>query len=187
MMFDRVCDPDMGISALQQAEQSDAHESAHRPLFICVIPILGRSVTTCRSLQQVSPSTNMTDEEAIRDLQRKWFQATMSGEVATIGELMTDDVLFLTPGRAPFGRNEFFESFKAMTEHVTIECDGDFLEIMVDGDLAFATARLNITVTPKNSGAAKHLAGNTLSVFARQADGRWQLSRDANLVTPRST
>ena len=140
-----------------------------------------------RSSQQGRYTTSMTDENAIRELQRKWFQATMNGDIATISELMTDDVVFLTPGRDPFGRNAFLESFTSMKEHVTIECGGEYLEIIVDGDLAVATTRLNIKVTPKNGNAAKHLAGNTLSVFARQADGRWTLSRDANLLTPKST
>ena len=129
----------------------------------------------------------MTDEDTIRDLQRKWFQATMNGNVADIGDLMTDDVVFLTPGRTPFGRQEFIDSFKAMKEHVAMTCDGEYTEIVVDGDLAYAMARLDITVTPKNGGAAKQLSGNALSVFRRLPDGKWRLSRDANLLTSKST
>ncbi|MCY2977533.1 MAG: SgcJ/EcaC family oxidoreductase [Planctomycetota bacterium] len=129
----------------------------------------------------------MTDEDSIRDLQRKWFQATMNGEVADIADLMTDDVVFLTPGRAPFGRQEFIDSFKAMKEHVAMNCDGEYTEIVVDRDLAYATARLDITVVPKNGGATKQLSGNALSVFKRLPDGKWRLSRDANLLTSKST
>ncbi len=129
----------------------------------------------------------MTDEDTIRDLQLKWFQATMSGDVAGIADLMTDDVAFLSPGRTPFGRQEFIDSFKAMKEHVAMNCDGEYTEIVVNGDLAYATARLEITVTPKNGGAAKQLSGNALSIFRRQPDGKWRLSRDANLLTSKST
>ena len=60
----------------------------------------------------------MTDESGIRQLQRTWFRATMDGDVATISDLMTDDVVFLTTGRAPFGRQEFIDSFNAMKENV---------------------------------------------------------------------
>lgn len=67
----------------------------------------------------------MTDEDSIRDLQRKWFHATMNGDVAYIDDLMTDDIVFLAPGRAPFGRQEFIESFKAMKEQVALKCDGE--------------------------------------------------------------
>ena len=76
--------------------------------------------------------------------------------------------------------------FALTLEHVEMKCDGEYLEINVDGDLAYATARLDITVTPKNGGAAKHLSGNALSVFKRLADGKWRLFRDANLLTSRS-
>ena len=113
----------------------------------------------------------MTDEDLIRDLQRKWFRATMSGDDADIGDLMTDDVVFLTPGRTSFGRQEFIESFKAMKEHVTMNCDGEYIEIIVVGDLAYATAHLDITVTPKNGGDAKQLSGNTMSVFRHRQMG----------------
>ena len=67
-----------------------------------------------------------------------------------------------------------------------MNCDGEYIEIIVVGDLAYATAHLDITVTPKNGGDAKQLSGNTMSVFRRLADGKWRLSRDANLLTPKS-
>ncbi len=111
----------------------------------------------------------------------------MNGDVAEIADLMTDDVVFLTPGRAPFGRQEFLDSFMAMKEHVAMNCGGEYTEIVVDGSLAYATARLEITVTPKNGGNARQLSGNALSVFKRLPDGKWRLSRDANLLTPKST
>ncbi len=129
----------------------------------------------------------MTDAELIRDLQRKWFQATMNGNVAALADLMTEDVVFLTPGRTPFGRQEFIDSFNAIKEHVAMNCDGEYTEIVVYGDLAHATARLDITVTPKNGGANKQLSGNALSIFKRLPDGKWRLSRDANLLTSKST
>lgn len=128
----------------------------------------------------------MTDKDAIRDLQQKWFHATTNGDVSGIKDLMTEDVVFLTPGRAPFGRQEFIDSFKAMNEHIAIDCEGEYIEIAVDGDLAYAVARLEITVTPKNGDALKQLSGNVLSVFKRLPDGTWRLSRDANMLTTKS-
>lgn len=54
----------------------------------------------------------MTDISAIRELQQIWFRATEDGDIATISGLMADDIVFLTPGRPPFGRQEFIEAFK---------------------------------------------------------------------------
>lgn len=73
-----------------------------------------------------------------------------------------------------------------MREHVEMKCDGEYIEIVVTGDVAYATARLDITVTPKNGGAAKQHSGNTQSVFKRLADEKWRLARDANLLTSKS-
>ncbi len=128
----------------------------------------------------------MTDEYAIRELQRTWFQATTSGDVAVISDLMTDDVVFLTPGRSPFGKQGFIESFNAMRKNVTIGCEGVYEEITVVGDVAYAIARIEVMVTPKNSDSPKYLSGNTLSIYKRSADGNWRLSRDANMLAPRS-
>lgn len=127
----------------------------------------------------------MTDQEAIRDLQRRWFHATQNGDVTGLADLMTDDVVFFTSGRAPFGREAFLDSFRAMQESVVLSCNGEYLEVIVAGDLAYATARLDITVTPKSGGPIKQLAGNALSVFRRMPDGSWRLARDANLVAPK--
>ena len=128
----------------------------------------------------------MTDDSAIRQLQRTWIRATMDGDAATISDLMTDDVVFLTTGRAPFGREEFIESFNAMKEQVALNCEGEYEEIIVAGDVAFARARLEIRVTPNHGGAPKRMSGSTLSVLKRSENGKWQLCRDANMLAPTS-
>ncbi len=47
----------------------------------------------------------MTDDErAIRELLATWFDATKKGDTATVLSLMTDDVVFMVPGREPFGK-----------------------------------------------------------------------------------
>lgn len=42
-----------------------------------------------------------TDEEAIRAVVRAWHKASEAGDAGAVLELMTDDALFLTPGRQP--------------------------------------------------------------------------------------
>lgn len=67
-----------------------------------------------------------------------------------------------------------------------MQCYGEYEEIIVTGDFAYAPASLDIIATPKNGGVPKHISGNTLSIFQRSADGKWKLCRDANLLTPKS-
>jgi uncharacterized protein (TIGR02246 family) len=125
-----------------------------------------------------------TDEEQIRALVATWMSATKSGDVDTILGLMTDDVVFLIPGRPPMRKEEFATQARAQAQDGAASIDGvsEIQEVSVSGELAFAWAKLHITVSP--SGAAPmERAGHTLTVFRKQ-DGQWRLARDANLLAP---
>ena len=54
------------------------------------------------------------DERAIRQVVEIWSAASKSGDVATVLSLMTDDVIFMVPGREPFGKAVLAEASKAM-------------------------------------------------------------------------
>src|SRR5438034_605203 len=47
---------------------------------------------------------DMNDEQAIRDLIATWLRATAAGDIDQVLTLMTDDVVFVTPGQKPFGK-----------------------------------------------------------------------------------
>ena len=47
------------------------------------------------------------DEQVIRQLIDDWMQATARGDAAKVLSLMSDDVVFMTAGREPFGKKEF--------------------------------------------------------------------------------
>jgi ketosteroid isomerase-like protein len=59
-------------------------------------------------------------------------------------------------------------------------------EVVVVGELAFARARDSVTVTPHGGGEPTRFAGHRLTVYRKQADGRWLLARDANTLSPES-
>ena len=57
----------------------------------------------------------MTDDErAIRDLVATWMKASEAGDVNTVMSLIADDVIFMVPGREPFGKEVFRASSEAM-------------------------------------------------------------------------
>ena len=127
----------------------------------------------------------MTDDErAIRELVETWMQASRSGDTATVLSLMTEDVVFTTPGRAPFGR-EAFEAATGAPEAPRIDGTCEIVELQVQGDWAFTRNRIELTVTPPG-GEPMRRAGYTLSLYRKEADGRWRLARDANLVIAQS-
>ena len=124
----------------------------------------------------------MTDDEtAIHELVYTWFKASKAGDLATIMNLMTDDVVFMVPGAEPFGKAAFARTFTAMKD-VSIEGSSKLQELMVLGNWAWLRNQIDITITPANGGAAMHRAGYTLTILRKEADGRWRLARDANLL-----
>jgi len=47
------------------------------------------------------------DERAIRELVATWMAASRAGDLDTVLGLMTEDVVFMVPGREPFGKEAF--------------------------------------------------------------------------------
>lgn len=124
-----------------------------------------------------------TDEAQIRDLVATWMQASKAGEVDTVLDLVTDDVVFLVPGRAPMRKDEFASALRAQSSQSAPKIDGnsEIQEIQVAGDWAFMWTRLSVTVTPLDGALPVERAGHALTVL-RKENGKWRLARDANLL-----
>jgi uncharacterized protein (TIGR02246 family) len=120
------------------------------------------------------------DEQAIWALVETWMEASRTGDLETVLGLMSDDVLFMTPGREPFGKDEFAANSRAMHD-VRIDGRATIQELNVVGDWAWLRNHIEIAVTP-TGGETAHRAGYTLTVLRKESDGRWRLCRDANLV-----
>jgi uncharacterized protein (TIGR02246 family) len=127
------------------------------------------------------------DERAIRELVATWMKATKAGDIETVLGLMTDDVVFLVPGQAPFGKEAFRQTAEAMkkdtTAGVRYEGESHIEEIKIIDDWAFVRTRLTVTTISSDSSAPVHRSGFTLTILQKEADGMWRLARDANLLT----
>jgi uncharacterized protein (TIGR02246 family) len=133
------------------------------------------------------PDSPTTDEAQIRALVATWMAATKAGDVDTVLGLMTDDVVFLVPGKPPMRKSEFAAAARAQASAKAPKMDGksEIQEVEVVGDRAFTWARLSVVVTPPDGSAPVERQGHTLSVFKKEG-GRWRLARDANLLGPAS-
>jgi uncharacterized protein (TIGR02246 family) len=127
----------------------------------------------------------MTDDEtAIRRVVDSWMAASRKGDLATVLTLMTDDVVFMVPGQEPFGKEAFAAASKEMG-NTSIDGTSEIVELKVLGDWAYIRNRIDMTATPPG-GEAVRRSGYTLTLLHMEADGRWRLARDANLLTTRS-
>ena len=122
------------------------------------------------------------DELAIRNLIDTWRRATETGDVDTLAPLMADDMVFLTPGREPFGKREFLELSRQSAGKMKVSVQADVEELHVSGDLGYCRLMIAVTVTPADGGAPIRRAGHTLGIY-RCEGGGWVLARDANFVS----
>lgn len=123
----------------------------------------------------------MTDDErAIRALVETWMAATAAGDAETVLQLIADDAIFMVPGQPPFGKDSFAAASE-VAKDVRIEGQSDIQEIQVLGDWAYLRNYLRVTVTPPGGKPVKR-SGHTLTILRKNADGRWVLTRDANLL-----
>jgi uncharacterized protein (TIGR02246 family) len=107
----------------------------------------------------------MIADEAIRNVIATWREAPRTVDLAILLELMTDDVVFLTPGQSPMDKTSFVAGFKLMTEQMTIDSSRDVQELVICENLAYCWSYLSVTVIPKKPGATIRRAGYTLSIF----------------------
>lgn len=121
------------------------------------------------------------DERAIRELVDTWMKASRAGDTETVLTLMSDDVIFMVPGREPFGKQTFAANSRSM-DGAKLEGSADIRELKVLGDWAYLRNLIEITITPPG-GEAVRRSGFTLTILRKEPDGRWVLARDANLVS----
>jgi uncharacterized protein (TIGR02246 family) len=94
---------------------------------------------------------------------------------------MEDDAIFMVPGREPFGKDTFAAASQGMKD-MRMEGTSDVRELKIFGGWAYLRNYIQLTMTPPG-GKPVRRAGYTLTILRKQPDGRWLLSRDANLLS----
>jgi uncharacterized protein (TIGR02246 family) len=121
------------------------------------------------------------DEQAIRQWAQTWMAASKAGDTEAVLKMMSDDVIFMVPGRAPFGKKEFAESSRGMKD-VRVDGTAEIVELQVLDNWAWLRSRLRIVITPAN-GQPMVRSGYTLTILRKDTEGKWLITRDANLLT----
>jgi uncharacterized protein (TIGR02246 family) len=121
------------------------------------------------------------DEIAIRVLVEEWFAATRVGDLVTVLRLMTDDVIFMVAGGAPFGKQAFAAASEG-TKNIRLDGRYEIQELRVFHDWAYLRNYIELTATPADGTASVRRCGYTLTILRKDADARWRVTRDANLL-----
>lgn len=124
----------------------------------------------------------VNDEQAIRESVDTWLEASKKQDLTTLLGLLDDDVLFIVPGREPFGKKEFAAG-NTDVKDFRMEADIDIKEIKVTGEWAWMRSFLKVAFKLGDGDATK-LSGHILTIFRKTEDGKWVIYRDANFVGP---
>jgi len=122
------------------------------------------------------------DKQAIRESVDTWLAASKNGDLSTLLELLADDVLFIVPGKEPFGKEAFAAANQEQMKNVETDATIDIKEIEVVGQWAWMRSFLEVSFT-RDGKTAKH-SGHILNIWQKNSDGRWVIKRDANFVKP---
>ena len=126
-----------------------------------------------------------SDEQQIRELVRRWLAATQQADVDQVLQLMTDDVVFLTSGRAPMDKQEFATLARGQGGVAPrMEFDSQIQEIQVVDNWAFMWTSLSVTIKSEGPSPPVVRSGHTLTVLKKE-QGQWLVARDANLLSAR--
>jgi uncharacterized protein (TIGR02246 family) len=125
-----------------------------------------------------------TYEQLVRKTHATWIGAVNAGDLLQLLSLMTDDVVFVSPGRPPFGRAEFSTGFLKAHEHSEVRCVSEVEELVISGNVARTRCRDSLSLQPRAGGKTTEFAGYRESVYQRQPDGRWLLAHDAHTLAP---
>ena len=96
---------------------------------------------------------------------------------------MTDDAVFLTPGREPMNRDAFAAAFPSAAALRGMEIAQEIREIRTSGELAYCWSHIRVSLKPVAGGEPSRRSGHVLTVFRKSDRGEWQLARDANLIS----
>ena len=132
---------------------------------------------------QSEATVKQADKQAIREMVDTWLDASKRGDLTTLLNLLADDVVFIVPGKQPFGKEEFAAQNREQMNDTKMEAKIDIKEIEVVGAWAWMRSFLRITFT-RAEGEPSKLSGHILTILQKNPDGKWVIKRDANFVTP---
>ena len=78
---------------------------------------------------QSKATVKQDDKQAIREMVDTWLEASKRGDLTTLLNLLADDVLFIVPGKEPFGKEAFAKANQEQMKDVEMDATIDIKEI----------------------------------------------------------
>ena len=115
------------------------------------------------------------DEQEIRSIADRWSKAYVGGDKAGVLDVYTEDAWIMPNARRHLqGHREIGERFDAISGGPKFDVDIEIQELEIIGEYAWSVALYAI----ETAGAAEMEHGTGLTVYRKDADGRWRILRD---------
>ncbi len=153
----------------------------YKCLFFLVMGLLMVSACT-PDTEQEQPAKQMTTEAdiaAIKDLVNQYGATINAGDLDLWISLWADHAIQMAPDApAVIGKEKIRARRQSLFDLYDWKMTVDTEEVRVAGDWAFARGTYTYTKAPKEEGATTKGTGKWLSIFEKQDDGSWKMTRD---------
>lgn len=130
----------------------------------------------------------MDDRAEWERRRREWEPTVEAGDAERYADLVTEDVVWLPPGRPPVvGRAAFREWLAPFLGGYSYRFSTSDVRARVADDRAMERGRFRSVMTPVGGGDAMAHDGTYVVLWRRDADGRWRIERyvdDTSLSAP---
>ena len=137
--------------------------------------MLGAVVAACS--EPATQQSQAADLAAIAAVNARTLEALNSGDWARLNEITDDDYVAIVRGTPTSGRERLEAANRRFLEQWKDQEAWLPEETIIDGDLAFQRGSFTMTLTPRQGGDARSLAGTYLHIYQRKPDGSWALTR----------
>jgi uncharacterized protein (TIGR02246 family) len=121
--------------------------------------------------------------QKVRQIAVRWATAVEYADLATLGGLMTQDIVIIHGnGRTVSGRAEVLADFARSFEKVHVSQHIDFEETIIAGKWAIDRSRVNTTISPRHGGDKKEFHSRTLTVLKQSSSGDWRMARAIGVI-----
>jgi uncharacterized protein (TIGR02246 family) len=141
--------------------------------------------------QKPAPESKPVDTDAevaaIRQMETAQIKAIQMRDAAGSAANYADDAVFVNEDGKPVeGAPAIGEAFTAMVRDPALAFDYKQGRMVVSkgGDLAYSTATYSVTYTDPKTGKPATSTGSNLSVWQKDANGKWKLVADNNAGKP---
>lgn len=123
------------------------------------------------------------EERSIRASEAQWVQQIAAKNVEAMVAHYTDDAALMPPGMpAAKGKEAIRAMLKMMLDdpNVKLTFSPDLVSIAKGGDLAYSQGSYEMTMTDPATKKPVTDKGSYVTVYRKQADGRWLAAADIN-------